>query len=59
MNKPLTGLFCFLHTIKHINKLGLALIGLVGTVWMLALKNCIGWGLQNPARTDPTVPPPP
>jgi hypothetical protein len=38
MNKPLTGLFCFLHTIKHINKSGLASIGLVGAVEMPALK---------------------
>lgn len=59
MNKTLTGLFFNLHTIKHINKSGLAAIGLVGTAWMLALKNCMGWGLQNPTRTDPTVPPPP
>jgi hypothetical protein len=34
MNKPLTGLFCLLHTIRHINKFGLALIGLVEIVWM-------------------------
>jgi len=26
MNKPLTGLICYPHTIKHINKSGLALI---------------------------------
>jgi hypothetical protein len=32
MNKPLTGLFYLLHTIKHINKSCLALIGLDGTV---------------------------
>jgi hypothetical protein len=36
MNKPLTGLFRFLHTIKHINKSGLASIGLVGAVGLPA-----------------------
>ena len=35
---PLLGLFYFLHTIKHIYKFDLALIVLVGIVWMLALK---------------------
>jgi len=38
MNKPLTRLFCFLHTIKHIKKVGLvrnkflAILGVAGLI---------------------------
>ena len=34
MKKLLPGLFYFLHTIKHINQYGLALIGFMKVVWM-------------------------
>lgn len=41
-HKPLAELICYLHTIKHINKSELALIGLVATVFRPPSKTVAG-----------------